>query len=182
MRGGEGKGRVRPIVGDGLVTRGTDERWALFSPDGMYRYALGTTWNGELPVFDVCMLNPSVADERRPDPTFTRVCHFARQEGCGSVLIRNLAARVETDSKKLWTYSDPIGSSNLTVLGIRVPDSIRVAAWGAIDKRKRMRLGSSLSLARTYFVGALRVGKTGEPWHPLYLPNDARVSPMGALT
>lgn len=166
---------MNPLRLEGLVTRGTPERWALFSPDGLYRYALGIAWEESLPVFDVCMLNPSVADEAKPDPTFTRVCHFARQEECGAVLIRNLAARIETDAKKLWTYSDPIGPSNAEVLYVTITGSVRVAAWGALDKRRRMRLGSSLARARSYFTGALRVGKTGEPWHPLYLPNDSRV-------
>lgn len=169
---------MNPLRFEGLVTRGTAERWAVFSPDGLYRYAIGVTWNNSLPVFDICMLNPSRADERKPDPTFTRVMHFAAQEGCGAVLIRNLAARVETNSWKLWLCHDPIGTDNGKVLGIKIPGSMRVGAWGALDKRKRLRLGSSLSIARRYFTSALRVGKTGEPWHPLYLPNDTRIAPF----
>lgn len=171
---------MKPLVLDDLVTAGTHERWALLSPDGLYRYALGVSWDDALPVFDVTMLNPSKADHERPDPTFTRVLHFAKQEGCGGVLIRNLAARRETNQKRLWECTDPVGPRNLEVLAISVPGSVRVAAWGVLDERKRLRLGRSLYAQRPYCTRALRVTPAGHPWHPLYLPSATRLVPFGA--
>lgn len=84
-----------------------------------------------------------------------------------------------TDPKRPWECVDPIGPRNLDVLAIAVPGSIRVAAWGVLDKRKRLRLGQPLHSQRAYCTHALRVTPAGHPWHPLYLPNSERLVRFG---
>ena len=51
----------------GLVTKGTPEAWATFSPDGAYRYALARIWAAHGTMLAVCGLNPSRADEKVTD-------------------------------------------------------------------------------------------------------------------
>jgi len=172
----------RPWTIDGLVTRGDSRRWALFSPCGRYRYALCAAWE-DRPLFDVIMTNPSKADERQgpdgDDPTFKRVRHFAVRNNCGGVLIRNLAALIETKPAALWRDMYPVGERNLFVLAVEVPGSTRVAAWGGLSKPQRLRVKDTLARAEGYCTWALRLAADGAPWHPLYLPNATDLVPFG---
>lgn len=168
----------RPWTIDGLVTRGDARRWALFSPDGRYRYALCTAWD-DRPLFDVVCLNPSTADHLADDPTFRKLRHFAVRNSCGGLLIRNVAALRATDPDVMWRDLDPVGPSNLMVLGFDQPDSVKVTAWGRLSKPQRLRVKESLAFAEGYCTRALRVGKDGDPWHPLYLPNATNLVPFG---
>jgi len=167
----------RPWTIDGLVTRGDARRWALFSPCGRYRYALCAAWD-DRPLFDVVMLNPSVADHQADDPTFKKVRHFAVRNGCGGVLIRNLAALRATDPKVLWRAMDPVGERNLMLLRFEQPGTVRVAAWGGLSKAQRLRVNDTLEFAEGYCTRALRIGTDGDPWHPLYLPNATDLVPF----
>lgn len=167
---------------DGAVTRGTREAWAILSPCGTYRYALGRTWDpapaseweGVRPVFSIIMLNPSTADHAADDPTIRRCIHFAKQEGCGSLVVRNLFALRATDPRALRRAVDPWGPLNQAALALDVFFGLRVAAWGALSPTwLRRRAGESLLMARCTHV--LGLTKGGDPRHPLYLPNSARV-------
>ena len=171
---------MTPIVLDGLLTLGARARWALISPDGLYRYALGATWDEPSefimrPVFCITMKNPSTATHEVDDPTWLKVVHFAKQEGCGGALVRNLAAFRATDPRRLGEVSDPIGPRNFEVLALDPLVAIRVAAWGAFENAKiRRRLQNAVPSARQHTTHVLGLTKDGHPRHPLYLPNSTR--------
>lgn len=52
---------------------------AIFSEDKVYRYVLTRQWNPELPSAVFCLMNPSVADSEKPDPTLTKTIGFTKR-------------------------------------------------------------------------------------------------------
>lgn len=145
---------------------------AVFSDCRRYRYALSRTWDqaGKLVVF--CGLNPSTADETQDDPTVRRELAFARAWGFGRYVKVNAYAFRSTDPKGLWAPGvEPCGPDNLAA----ITDTARnadmfVAAWGNnIRPAQAWTLRLALSIAHVD-VYALRLTKSGEPSHPLYLP------------
>lgn len=178
---------MKPLQLEGLETDGDWTSWAVTSPCRRYRYALGRNWDPEpggglfdvvRPLLSIVMMNPSVADHRVDDPTIRKVIHFAKQEGCGGLLVRNLAAWRATDPAALGRVDDPIGPRNVEVLMLTPPPLLllRVAAWGGFKSvRIRRRLlepmGAAMSYATTHVLG---LTDSGEPRHPLYLKNETR--------
>lgn len=176
---------MKPFELPGLETHGTQERWALMSTDGRYRYALGMLWDlpvggwdGTRRILDVTMLNPSRADHATNDLTFTKVCHFAKQEGCGGVLLRNLAAFRATDPRELETVSEIVGSRNEEVLSTRLDNALSVAAWGKLSKIVSARTLATQAIAKQRCTHVLGLTKDGAPLHPCRLPNATRVVSM----
>lgn len=175
----------------GLVTLGNYYAWDLRSEDNVYRYAIGRAWDPEptdpwdtvRPTFSVTAINPSKARHDVPDPTLDKLVFYAKQEGCGSLLLRNLAAYSSTDPDELTRVHDPVGPRNDEVLAIDPLFALRVAAWGNFpSKRVRELLKRSMGIVKmctTLHVFGLN--KTGEPKHPLYLKNATRVVPWSSL-
>lgn len=173
---------MRPITLDGLVTVGDWRSWALLSPDGLYRYALGRSWDAELwdgerPILDAFLINPSKADHRVDDPTVRKLIHFGKQEGCGGLLLRNLGAWRATDPRELARVSDPVGPRNLEVLALQPSGlALSLAAWGgfpSVGVRRRL-VGSMGAVKVRTTLHVLAFANSGEPRHPLYLPNATR--------
>ena len=185
---------------DGCVTTGDATSWATISACGSYRYLLGRAWDPEpepddvwpvqRAVFSVVMLNPSTADHTVDDPTIRKCIHFAKQEGCGQLLVRNLCAWRATDPRELLRVADPVGQMNLTALTLGLSFAVRVAAWGQLGSKKLRRITQETrveALFRGTVSGALALTEHGydrsnhfadhmtrQPRHPLYLPNAAR--------
>lgn len=183
---------MRPVELDGCVTKGTYASWATISECGRYRYALGRSWDDEQdsrPIFSIIMLNPSTAHESIDDPTIRKCIHFAKQEGCGSLYVRNLFAWRATDPAELRNVEDPVGPLNLKVLEQRIVFGMRVAAWGQLgSKWLRSRAQRSLFVAQAGASHVLALTdhgydrsnvfadlRTRQPRHPLYLKNATRV-------
>lgn len=171
---------MRPLELTGLVTSGNEASWAVTSPCGLYRYALGRMWDepGEpwRPMLDVCMLNPSKARHDINDPTILKLIHFGKQEGCGGLVVRNLAAFSSTDPSELSKADDPVGPRNIEVLGLDNGFALRIAAWGNFpSNRVRRRLAQARGwwMTRTT-LHVFGINGTGEPKHPLYLKNSTR--------
>ena len=164
---------------------GSYAAWDLRSEDDVYRYAIGRAWDPEpvdrwdavRPVFSVTAINPSKARFDINDPTLLKLVHYAKQEGCGALLLRNLAAYSATDPDELTTADDPCGPRNDEVLALDPQFAVRVAAWGNFpNKRVRERLKRSMGIVKMCSVlHVFGVNKTGEPKHPLYLKNETRV-------
>jgi len=188
---------MKPIELPGCVTMGTRESWATLSSCGRYRYALGRAWDpapegewdGVRATFSIVMLNPSTADHSIDDPTIKKCIHFAKQEGCGSLLVRNLFAWRTTHPKELHQVEDPWGPLNERVLELDPFFAMCVAAWGALTpkwlRQKASRSTGIVKMARSLHVlGLTKHGydqsshfssmTTRQPRHPLYLPNATR--------
>ena len=152
----------------------TTESGALFSPCARYRYELWRRWDLSTPPVTWIMLNPSTAGERVDDPTIRKCMKFARTWGFGGIRVVNLFAYRATNPKDLWGLGPQVAVG--PECSHRIVDALQgaglvVAAWG----RDGSRWGRSGNV-RAALIGsrphALRLTNSGEPYHPLYLPDD----------
>lgn len=168
----------------GLVTRGTAESWATFSPDMIYRYALARIWDELGTLLVLCGLNPSTADHEETDPTLRKVLHIAHRDHYGGLLLVNPFAFRAVDPSELVRGPklglDVVGPHNVEVIrrALEMPLLAHaVAAWGA-PKAKSLRpaiLKARTTGARRTWDRCLGVTKDGHPRHPLYLRNDTAI-------
>ena len=145
---------------------------AVFSPCRRYRTRWWRRWDPALPVLGFLMLNPSDADEVRPDPTCTRCVRRAKQGGYGAVEVVNLFALVSTDPKALYLPGqDPIGAGNDEAIALVAQSCQKlVCAWSTHARhlgRERQVLALLDELGVVPHV--LAINKDGTPKHPLYV-------------
>ena len=149
---------------------------AVFSDCRKYRYALWRMWNEHKPIAMIIGLNPSTADQTRNDPTITRCINFASSWGYGGVCVTNLFGFRATVPTELKAHNDPIGKENdawLHEMGKGA--AITVAAWGNYGKF----LNRSLEILPTLDqLHCIKMNKSGEPAHPLYLKAELKPFPM----
>lgn len=146
---------------------------AVISQSGLYRYLLWREWDTTLRKRVVLIgLNPSTADAEINDRTVCRWICFAKSWGCGSMFALNAFAFRATVRREMMAAPDPVGPENDAWIRRIAPkgDPV-VCCWGNDGMHlgrdaEVMRLLSELSVTPY----ALRVTKTGQPSHVLYLP------------
>lgn len=155
---------------------------AVFSPCGRYRYRLERRMPGRR-TMSVTMLNPSIADATKPDPTITKLLGFCSRLDVGRLIVTNLAALVSTDPKGLTAVdSDPIGVENdAHVLAAATDADLLVVAWGAGVTMLRGLAADRVARVTEILRGVDRIGgdgrevwcwgrtNAGHPRHPLML-------------
>ncbi|HEY7906212.1 MAG TPA: DUF1643 domain-containing protein [Wenzhouxiangella sp.] len=151
------------------------KREATFSSCQRYRYSLLREWSATQSKVLFVGLNPSTADAELDDPTIRRCIGFAKAWGFGGLYMGNLFAYRSTDPKGLLATSDPIGPDNDAVLlQLAQAASLVVAAWGnhgtLMDRAEQVK-----SLCRPLSI--LKLNRSGQPAHPLYLKGDLRPMP-----
>lgn len=152
---------------------------AVFSPDRAYRYLLRRTWAPATEAMLFLMLNPSTANALDDDQTIRRCVHYAHRQNFGGVSVANLCALRSTDPRGLLAHPDPIGDLNwqvLTVLAMRDPGRMIVAAWGVVHPTLQVIADqvADLFLERGHNLWRLgEVTVNGFPRHPCRLGNDA---------
>ena len=149
---------------------------AIFSDCRKFRYALWRMWDGDKPLVMIIGLNPSTADEKVNDPTITRCISFARSWGYGGVCVTNLFGFRATSPTQLKVHHDPIGKDNdAWVHEMAKGAAIKVAAWGNLGKflNRSVEIFSSLDQ-----LHCIKMNKSGEPAHPLYLKAELKPVPM----
>jgi hypothetical protein len=149
---------------------------AYFSPGRDYRYTLERRWDDRLETCLFIMLNPSIADDRRLDPTVTRCVKYAQAWGYGALQVVNLFALVSTDPRALRRRAFPVGPENDEAIQRAVQDvRLVVAAWGNhgtyLDRHKEV-----LEMLSQRDLHCLGTTKEGHPRHPLYLRKDVKPS------
>ncbi len=159
--------------------------------DGTWRPLLTRDWS-DGPQVAFIMLNPSIADATRPDPTLTRCIGFAQSWGMGGLRVANLWSMVQSDPTQLWRawaadYRDAVGPDNDAAI-LRAVDGAAcvVVAWGAFCKCPARLLPAAATrarrvahLLRTAGVTPMCLGTTSAGWprHPLYLRSDTPREP-----
>lgn len=122
------------------------------------------------------MLNPSTADAQKLDPTVTRCLHYSQQWQFATMIVCNLFAYRATDPRQLLIAAEPVGKKNDYHIRLACREADRIIlAWGnhgihhsrADGVRKKLR-----SWSEPEKLYALRINKSGEPAHPLYLPGN----------
>lgn len=163
--------------------------WARFSDDMTMRYRLARSLTGRPLSVNMDgivtarrrvtfgLLNPSVADAFRSDPTVTRCRGFALELGADVYEVANASALRSTDPKAL--YARPRGERGDDAVAdeqilLACTGAYRViAGWGvhgALDSRglavRELLEAQGIAL---YHLG---LTKAGHPKHPLYLRGD----------
>jgi hypothetical protein len=121
-----------------------------------------------------CGLNPSTADENKPDPTVTRCTNFAKDWGFDAYWMLNLFAYRETSRALMKKHPSPVGPRNDEVI-LRIAEraDLFVCAWGT-DGVHLGREQQVLQLLRDVDIHCLRLTKHGHPEHPLYMPASTK--------
>lgn len=145
---------------------------AAFSPDRRYRYALWRIWDERKPICTFIGLNPSTADENRPDPTVTRGVGFAGSWGYGGFCMANMYAFVSTDPSVLIDHHLFVGPENDAWLRyLAAYSGIVVACWGHWKETRERSETVKKMIPHLYCLG---LTKGGHPRHPLYLPRGTK--------
>lgn len=151
---------------------------ATFSdPERRYRYALWRTWypDGDRLLF--IGLNPSTANNIKDDPTIRRLIGFAKSWGFGGLFVGNLFSLVSANPDVLWftPSTDQVNGPNDTAIKRMRELSTKVlVGWGDEGKNAGKRPESVLAILGEP-VYCLKVNKSGEPSHPLYLPLSSKL-------
>lgn len=127
-----------------------------------------------------CLLNPSVADAERDDPTARRMRAFARREGFRRWGVVNLFALVSTEPTGLLAPVDAVGPRNDEMLAQAVTEAMfggtLVVGWGALTGRLAALASSRIRALRNVAIDlpvrCLGTTRDGSPRHPLYVRAD----------
>ena len=159
---------------------------ADISKCGTWRYSLWRPFD-RIPSKSVLwvMLNPSTADGDVDDPTIRKCMGFTERWGYPGMTVVNVFAFRSTDPVALHDWSiDATGPFNDVAISAAVDaHPLIVAAWGnnavEISRERVQRVRATLS-ASGKRVMCLKKTKTGQPWHPLYVPYSKALEPLEA--
>lgn len=154
------------------------ENGADFSKCRQYRYRLWRYWNPTKPFCLFIMLNPSTAGEIENDPTVERCERRALQMGFGGLVVCNIFAFRATDPQAMKAALDPVGPHNDWYIRdeAKRPRTGRViCGWGEHGKhRGRSKAVTDMLRQEGVTLYYLRLNKSGEPQHPLYIGYDQK--------
>lgn len=150
--------------------------------EGPYRYTLSRQWDETKPGIAWVMLNPSVADADRDDPTVRRILEFSTRWGFGTMNVVNLFAyRATAPCELTSTKIDPVGPRNDAAIAHVVSlSAVVMLAWGtnpfALSSGRILSVWDILAKFPTP-KGCLGTTQNGSPRHPLYVAKDTKVHP-----
>lgn len=158
-------------------------RSAVFSECGIYRYLLEHDFGGNGPVVSLGMINPSLANGEKNDPTMTKVDGFCIRMGASKVVVWNPFALIAKDVHDLRTAPDPIGPENDAHIAQAVRGAaIHIVAWGPLSKLPkplRNRWRSVVNVLDGAGAKPMCWGTAldGHPRHPLMLAYSTPLVP-----
>ncbi|MEA5583230.1 DUF1643 domain-containing protein [Nodularia harveyana UHCC-0300] len=143
--------------------------------DGNYRYVLGRKWDKNLQQVTFVMLNPSIADQEKDDPTLRKCINFAKSWGYGSLEVVNLFAYIATNPRELRQVDEPVGKENNHYLELAINNTSKIIlAWGTKGnlKKRDQEVINLISVQKPLYC--LGITKYGYPRHPLYLKKNTQ--------
>jgi hypothetical protein len=158
------------------MRKGTDRSGAVFSACEKYRYLLWRIWDRKKPYVAFIGLNPSTADEMKDDPTVARCRKYAESWKYGGMYMLNLFAFRATKPEVMKQVKDPVGSENdAHILKVVKEAGLVVAVWGNHGTHE----SRSIEVMKwVKDLNCLKVNKSGEPCHPLYLKGSLKPRPF----
>lgn len=150
-------------------------RRVIFSECGLYRYLLEHDFGGSGPVISLGMVNPSLANGEKNDPTMTKVAGFATRLGASKIKVWNPFALIAKDVRDLRDAIDPIGPENDTHIAQAIHDAdIHIVAWGPLSKLPKQLRGRWRSVVDVLSQAGAKpmcwgTALDGQPRHPLML-------------
>jgi hypothetical protein len=178
--------------GDGVTTLGLFDstcsgRGAVFGPinepDQPHRFLLWREFGDRSKRVLWVMLNPSSADAEADDPTIRKVVGFSKRWGFGKAVVVNLWSVRSTEPDYLLGdhyRGDDRENDNYIRAAVHGAQRI-VCAWGS---HKAVRhdpdhVARVLSLLPSALTVALRISKSGHPYHPLYVSYEVEPVAFG---
>lgn len=161
-------------------------RRVVFSDCGLYRYLLEHDFGGSGPVISLGMVNPSLADGNKNDPTMTKVDGFALRLGASKVKVWNKYALIDKDVKALRSAVDPVGPENDAYIAQAIRDAdIHIIAWGPLSKLPKPLRGRWRSVVDVLSQAGAKpmcwgTALDGQPRHPLMLAYATPLTPWSA--
>ena len=152
---------------------------ATFSSCRTYRYSLSRIWDKKKKYVLFIGLNPSTANEEADDPTIRRCINYSKDWGYGGFMMVNLFAYRTTLPSNLKKVKYPVGSENdKYIVTLSKKADITVAAWGN-NGDFYSRDKEVLSLVPSLMC--LKINKSGQPAHPLYLKKGLKLIKFARL-
>jgi hypothetical protein len=151
---------------------------ALFSDDHKYRFVLWRIWDRQSEALMFIGLNPSTANEHRDDPTIIRLANFAKAWHFGGLCAVNLHPIVSANPDILYSEAgrQHFTENDEAIKQVKGSCSTSLVGWGEWGKEFTIRVKAVLDILGDP-VYCLKVNKSGEPCHPLYLPRDSKLIP-----
>ena len=154
-----------------------EERDAVISDCGTYRYLLCRIWDRRRPIVLFVMLNASTADAKIDDATIRSCIRLTKELGFGGFEVVNLFGLRATDPSELQRADDPVGPMNDdSIVAAAGRCNLIICAWGAHPMASR-RSNHVCALLRKHRPAFFCFGKTkaGAPKHPLYIKSGTRL-------
>ena len=112
-------------------------REATFSKDKKNRYLLKRQWDFSKDLILYIMLNPSIADEKKDDPTIRRLINFTKKFDFGGFYVANIFTEISSDPKSI-NKSKPISKKNKEIiLSLAELSKNVVYAWGNSEEEPK---------------------------------------------
>lgn len=143
---------------------------ACISEDKLYRYMLYRIWDEKKPIISFIGLNPSTADDKIDDATIKKCINYTKNWGYGGFYMLNLFAFRTKSPYDIMESTNPIGLENDEYIEkyIKLSDKV-ICAWGNHGKFNNRSKEVLSGIENKYY---LKINKSGEPAHPLYLKNS----------
>lgn len=169
---------------------------ATFNLDRTRRHTLARIWDQQ---FSACMfigLNPSTADEREDDATIRKCIKFAKGWGFGGIYMLNLFPYRATEPKHMmsWIKDQSNGdikqmlSGNIVTIKQYLPHCDQVVfCWGGnVPNHEHFEdfkpyIARISRICKKKSPMAFKLLLNGQPGHPLYLTDDARLFSYSSL-
>lgn len=151
---------------------------AVFSDENRrFRYSLWRIWDKSKEALLFIGLNPSTANDIKNDPTIARMVSFGKSWGFGGLYVGNLFSIVSANPDVLFFESSveqPNGLNDEAIKQMNKLCSTVLVGWGEWGQNAGLRPAQVLSLIGERAF-CLKVNKSGEPSHPLYLPSSSKM-------
>ena len=152
---------------------------AIFSDDRKYRYALWRVWSSNTKPLMAIGLNPSIASERKDDPTVTRLIARAYQSKYGGLFMANLYAFISTNPESLLNKDDAVGEfTDYYIKEMIRLSEIQLCGWGSFKPVIYRAPAVYKMLTNPVCLG---INADGNPHHPLYIAYDVPMIPYRIL-
>lgn len=163
------------------------EKDAYISTNGQHRLYLTRIWDRALPLVGFVMINPSTADATIDDPTIRKCMGYAEKWGNGGIYVVNLFSFRSKDPEDLHAASSEQRNSDVSDFYIRKAAEkcpVVVLGWGANGDPYLDRVAEVYALLTqnsSTQVRCLKVTKSGQPGHPLYLKYEMPLIPWAPI-
>lgn len=141
-----------------------DDKGALFSECGQYRYRLWRKWDDSKPLVMCIGLNPSTANTDRNDATIHLLTRMLTKLGYGGFYMMNLFAYISSKPNDLLICENPVGDNDTHLKEVTLLCQDIIACWGTF-KQATDRIKEVLPLYPN--AKCFGVNKNGTPIHPL---------------